>query len=169
MSLWFENPHGPLRSRPLLTPTQISDLGKAYRQRLESLLAIDEGVARIINALQAAGVLQNTLVIYTSDNGWFQGEHRIGFGKILPYESAVKVPLLIPCAGRRPGTAGLSTGCQHRSGADDRGHGWSQGPPNHGRPEPMATPPGSGQSFGPSGRESACTPSTPMVTVSSTI
>jgi arylsulfatase A-like enzyme len=84
-----------MRRRPLLTPTQISELGAAYRQRLESLLAVDEGVARIINALQSAGVLQNTLVIFTSDNGWFQGEHRKGFGKILPYEPSVKVPLLI--------------------------------------------------------------------------
>jgi arylsulfatase A-like enzyme len=84
-----------MRSRPLLTSLQKSDLQKAYQQRLESLLAVDEGVGRIIQALQDVGVLQNTLVIYTSDNGWFQGEHRIGFGKILPYEPAVKVPLLI--------------------------------------------------------------------------
>lgn len=84
-----------MRSRPLLTSTQKSDLQKAYRLRLESLLAVDEGVGGIIKALQNVGVLQNTLVIYTSDNGWFQGEHRIEFGKILPYEPAVKVPLLI--------------------------------------------------------------------------
>jgi N-acetylglucosamine-6-sulfatase len=84
-----------MRSRVPLTPAQVSDLQVAYQQRLESLLAVDEGVGRIINALQGVGVLQNTLVIYTSDHGWYQGEHRIGFGKILPYEPAVKVPLLI--------------------------------------------------------------------------
>jgi arylsulfatase A-like enzyme len=90
-----------MRSRPLLTSTQKSDLQKAYRLRLESLLAVDEGVGSIIKALQNVGVLQNTVVVYTSDNGWFQGEHRIAFGKILPYEPAVKVPLLI----RGPGIA----------------------------------------------------------------
>jgi arylsulfatase A-like enzyme len=90
-----------MRSRPPLTSTQKSDLQKAYRLRLESLLAVDEGVGSIIKALQNVGVLQNTLVIYTSDNGWFQGEHRIEFGKILPYEPAVRVPLLI----RGPGVA----------------------------------------------------------------
>ena len=74
-----------MRRRPSLTPLKVSELNVAYRQRLEALLAVDEGVARIINALRGAGVLENTLVIYTSDNGWFQGEHRIGFGKILPY------------------------------------------------------------------------------------
>lgn len=92
-----------MRNRKLLTPTQVSGIREAYRQRLESLLAVDEGVARIIEALEAEGVLQNTLVIFTSDNGWFQGEHRIGFGKTLPYEPAVKVPLLIYGPGITPG------------------------------------------------------------------
>ena len=92
-----------LRSRPLLTSTQKSDLQKAYRLRLASLLAVDEGVSSMIKALQNVGVLQNTLVIYTSDNGWFQGEHRIAFGKILPYEPAVKVPLLMRGPGIAPG------------------------------------------------------------------
>jgi N-acetylglucosamine-6-sulfatase len=92
-----------MRKLPLLTPTEINDLGVAYRQRLESLLAVDEGVAGIIKALQTAGVLQNTLIIYTSDNGWFQGEHRKGFGKVLPYEPSVKVPLLVRGPGVVPG------------------------------------------------------------------
>ena len=92
-----------MRSRPLLTSTQKSDLQKAYRLRLASLLAVDEGVSSIVKALQNVGVLQNTLVIYTSDNGWFQGEHRIAFGKILPYEPAVKVPLMMRGPGIAPG------------------------------------------------------------------
>lgn len=92
-----------MRDRASLTPTQVSEIGEAYRQRLESLLAVDEGVARIIGALQDGGVLTNTLVIFTSDNGWFQGEHRVGFGKVLPYEPAVKVPLLIRGPGIAPG------------------------------------------------------------------
>jgi arylsulfatase A-like enzyme len=90
-----------MRSRPRLTQTQINEITTSHRQRLESLLAVDEGVERVINALRDAGVLQNTLVIYTSDNGWFQGEHRIPLGKILPYEQAVRSPLMI----RGPGIA----------------------------------------------------------------
>jgi arylsulfatase A-like enzyme len=92
-----------MQRRPLLTGLQISQLQAAYRNRLESLLAVDEGVAAIVNALQSAGVLQNTLVIYTSDNGWFQGEHRVEFGKILPYEPSARVPLLIRGPGVLPG------------------------------------------------------------------
>lgn len=84
-----------VRRRPLMTASQISDLQIAHRQRLQALQAVDEGVAKIIAALQAATVLPNTLVIYTSDNGWFQGEHRIAFGKIHPYEPSVRVPLLV--------------------------------------------------------------------------
>ncbi|HET9514725.1 MAG TPA: sulfatase [Gemmatimonadales bacterium] len=91
-----------MRRRPLMTAAQVTELGAAHRALLESLLAVDEGVAAIVNALQGAGVLQNTLVVYTSDNGWFQGEHRIVFGKVLPYEPAVKVPLLIRGPGVTP-------------------------------------------------------------------
>ena len=91
-----------MRRRPLLTLAQVTELGAVNQARLESLLAVDEGVAAIVNALQEAGVLQNTLVVYTSDNGWFQGEHRIVSGKVLPYEPAVKVPLLIRGPGIPP-------------------------------------------------------------------
>jgi N-acetylglucosamine-6-sulfatase len=84
-----------IRSRPLLTSTKVAELHVAHRKRLESLLAVDEGVARIIDALQTEGVLDNTLVIFTSDNGWFQGQHRILAHKRFPYEASVKVPLLI--------------------------------------------------------------------------
>jgi arylsulfatase A-like enzyme len=92
-----------MRNRALLTTTQVSEIREAYRQRLESLLAVDEGVARIIGALQNDGVLDNTLVIFTSDNGYFHGEHRLLSGKTLPYEPAVKVPLLIRGPGTAPG------------------------------------------------------------------
>jgi arylsulfatase A-like enzyme len=96
-----------MRRRPLLTTGQIGELVLAHQARLESLLAVDEGVAAIVKALGDVGVLENTLVVYTSDNGWFQGEHRIPSGKVLPYEPSVKVPLLI----RGPGVlAGRTVG-----------------------------------------------------------
>jgi N-acetylglucosamine-6-sulfatase len=91
-----------MRRRPLLTADQVSELRLANQARLESMLAVDEGVAAIVNALRNVGILENTLVVYTSDNGWFQGEHRIVFGKVLPYEPAVKVPLLIRGPGVTP-------------------------------------------------------------------
>jgi N-acetylglucosamine-6-sulfatase len=92
-----------MRKRASLTPTQVSEIAEVYRQRLESLLAVDEAVPRIIEALQNDGLLENTLVIFTSDNGFFHGEHRVAYGKVLPYEPSVKVPLLIRGPGIAPG------------------------------------------------------------------
>ena len=68
---------------------------RQFRARIESLLAVDEAVERIVGALRDAGELDNTYVIFTSDNGFFQGEHRVGSGKTLVYEPSTHVPLLI--------------------------------------------------------------------------
>jgi arylsulfatase A-like enzyme len=70
----------------------ITDL---YRGRLEALLAVDEAVRDIVAALERAGVLDRTVIIYTSDNGFFLGEHRIPIGKGLLYEESLRVPLII--------------------------------------------------------------------------
>ena len=84
-----------LATRPYLTDQQIANATKNYRCRAESLLAIDEGVERIVNALSAAGELDDTLLIYTSDNGFFHGEHRVQGGKNRVYEEAIRVPLMM--------------------------------------------------------------------------
>jgi arylsulfatase A-like enzyme len=52
-------------------------------------------VARIVAALRRAGELRDTLLIFTSDNGWMAGQHRVPTGKILPYEPSIRVPLLM--------------------------------------------------------------------------
>jgi N-acetylglucosamine-6-sulfatase len=84
---------------------KVRKITTAYRCRRESLLAVDEGVGRIVEALRGVGELDNTLVIFTADNGFFQGEHRLPNGKIKVYEPSVRVPALmrgpgVP-AGRR--------------------------------------------------------------------
>lgn len=81
--------------RPLLTQADIEKITTDYRCRAESLLAIDEGVDDIVSALRDSGELSNTLFIYTSDNGFFQGEHRIPVGKNRVYEEAIRVPLMM--------------------------------------------------------------------------
>jgi len=87
-----DKPEG-IATRPPLTDQQIANATRNYRCRLESLLAIDEGVERIVRTLQAAGELDDTLLIYTSDNGFFHGEHRVATGKNRVYEEAIRVPL----------------------------------------------------------------------------
>ena len=68
---------------------------KRTRERWESLLAVDRGVARIIAELRRTDELDNTYVIFTSDHGFMQGEHRIAQGKMVPYDPSTQVPLLI--------------------------------------------------------------------------
>jgi N-acetylglucosamine-6-sulfatase len=65
------------------------------RERWASLPAVDDGVEAIIEALRDTGELDNTYVIFTSDHGYMQGEHRIPQGKMVPYDPSTQVPLLI--------------------------------------------------------------------------
>jgi arylsulfatase A-like enzyme len=72
---------------------------------LESLLAVDEAVARILDALEDTGRLENTLIVFTSDNGYAWGEHRI-WGKNVPYDSSLRLPLVMRWDGViNPGTS----------------------------------------------------------------
>jgi arylsulfatase A-like enzyme len=84
-----------IQRRPLLTPTQDTDIRRAYQRRLASLLAVDDAVERLVRALERSGELDNTLIIFTSDNGFFHGEHRVPYGKLLPYEPSIRVPLIM--------------------------------------------------------------------------
>jgi N-acetylglucosamine-6-sulfatase len=81
--------HGPL------TPMEHLAILARSRARRASLLAVDQAVARIVNELRRAGELENTLIIFTSDNGFMQGEHRVPQGKMLAYDPSTRVPLLI--------------------------------------------------------------------------
>ncbi|HXF00466.1 MAG TPA: sulfatase [Solirubrobacterales bacterium] len=85
-----------MRNRPLLRPTpEIANIKRHYRCALESLLSVDEGVKKIVDALVADNELDNTLIIYTSDNGFFYGEHRLFFIKRHIYEESIRVPLMM--------------------------------------------------------------------------
>jgi N-acetylglucosamine-6-sulfatase len=84
-----------IRNRPLLTPARLNAVRESYQQRLESLLAVDEAVAQIVNELTRIGKLDSTYIIFTSDNGFFHGEHRVPAGKVLLYEPSIRVPLII--------------------------------------------------------------------------
>jgi arylsulfatase A-like enzyme len=68
---------------------------RAYRCGLAALREVDRGVKRIYDAFRAAGELDNTVFVFTSDNGRFNGEHGLPGGKSFPYEESIKVPLLV--------------------------------------------------------------------------
>ncbi|MEK6328726.1 MAG: sulfatase [Actinomycetota bacterium] len=88
-----------IRNRARLSAGQIADIQRKYRCRLESILSVDEGVKKIVDALRAKGELADTVLMFTSDNGFFHGEHRIPSGKMHIYEESIRVPL----AMRGPG------------------------------------------------------------------
>jgi N-acetylglucosamine-6-sulfatase len=81
----------------------ISKIQARYQRRLETLLSVDDAIERIVNELAARGELGNTYLIFTSDNGFMQGQHRLHQGKFAPYEASIQVPLMIRGPGIPPG------------------------------------------------------------------
>jgi len=84
-----------LRSHPLLTDDKIDKIDVGYRARLESMLAVDDMVAAVVQALRDTHQLNNTFIFFTSDNGYHQGEHRLSGGKDTTYEEDIRVPLIV--------------------------------------------------------------------------
>ncbi|KAI1438530.1 alkaline-phosphatase-like protein [Xylaria sp. CBS 124048] len=76
-----------------------------YRQRLRALQAIDELVDGIVTRLEKYGILHDTYVVYSSDNGYHIGQHRLPPGKTCGYEEDINVPLIV----RGPGVASNHT------------------------------------------------------------
>jgi arylsulfatase A-like enzyme len=96
-----------VQALPELSAEDVAEIDAQYVARLRSLLAVDELVAGLVETLAELGVLENTYLVFTSDNGYHLGEHRIIKDKGTPYEEAIRVPLVI----RGPGVpAGASLG-----------------------------------------------------------
>ena len=78
-----------------LNDTQIERVTASYRGRLGAIKSIDDQVGKIAKALKQRRELRNTVIIFTSDNGYLQGEHRLAASKFMPFENALRIPLLI--------------------------------------------------------------------------
>ncbi len=74
--------------------TSLSVLESGFLGRSESLLAVDEMVKRLVRNLRNTGELDDTYIVFTSDNGYLLGEHGLR-GKDVAYEEAVRVPLIV--------------------------------------------------------------------------
>ena len=68
---------------------------EAVLGRLRSLMAVEEGVKEIFRALQETGQLDNTVIVLSSDNGYFNGEHGLSVERRLAYEESIRMPLLV--------------------------------------------------------------------------
>jgi arylsulfatase A-like enzyme len=106
----------PLRKRPSFNEADVEDKPNLVKDkdrldaqareqarhsqndRLGSLLSVDDLVERVVAVLREERALRRTLVIFTSDNGYMLGEHRL-FGKNTIYEESARVPLLMRGAG----------------------------------------------------------------------
>lgn len=90
-----------IRDLPLLSPSRQRNIDNLYRRRAQSLQAVDRGVAGLVDQLRQNGQLDNTYIIFTSDNGFHLGQHRMPAGKQTAYEPDIHLPLLV----RGPGVA----------------------------------------------------------------
>jgi arylsulfatase A-like enzyme len=78
-----------------LDQEDIDQLNLDYQGRAGSMMAVDDRVADLVRTLRETHQLKNTVIMFLSDNGWLQGEHRIPGDKFLPYDESLKVPLIV--------------------------------------------------------------------------
>jgi N-acetylglucosamine-6-sulfatase len=94
-----------IRQLPRLSAAEKAKIERLHEGRAELLQAVDDLVEGIVEELENAGVMDNTYIFFTSDNGFHHGEHRIPSEKWRPYEEDIHMPLLV----RGPGVAAGST------------------------------------------------------------
>jgi N-acetylglucosamine-6-sulfatase len=85
---------GWVRSLAPLTSDDATAVDAFRRGQLETLLAVDDAVDELLDALADTGRLNETLFVFTSDNGYLWGEHRWRT-KIVPYDESIRVPLVV--------------------------------------------------------------------------
>ena len=90
-----------VRDLPALTDEQQAEIDDRYQSRLASLRTLDRELDGLFAGLDASGQLDDTFVVFTSDNGFHLGQHRLKAGKQSAYEEDIAVPLLV----RGPGVA----------------------------------------------------------------
>jgi N-acetylglucosamine-6-sulfatase len=74
-------------------------IDRGFRKRVRSVQAVDRLLARVEDALRTEGVAGNTYVIFSSDNGYHMGEHRLLPGKLTAFDSDIRVPLIVSGPG----------------------------------------------------------------------
>ncbi|KAJ5335586.1 hypothetical protein N7452_007989 [Penicillium brevicompactum] len=86
---------GWIRDLPKQNQSVIEYNDHFYRSRLRALQGVDELVESLVTRLEESGQMDNTYIIYTSDNGFHIGQHRLPPGKTCGFEEDIRVPLFI--------------------------------------------------------------------------
>jgi arylsulfatase A-like enzyme len=95
LSMWQrnpENPDGPPHRGKLKLPDAVRNYNRL-------VCAVDDGVGQIIDALRETGQLDNTMIVYASDQGFAVGERGF-YWKVAPYEACMRMPLIVSLPGR---------------------------------------------------------------------
>lgn len=90
---------------PLLSDKEQAAIDQDYRKRIQTMQSVEDLVENVINTLRTTGRLDNTYIVFSSDNGFMLGEHRDPSGKQVPYEESFRLPLFV----RGPGIAAGKT------------------------------------------------------------
>jgi arylsulfatase A-like enzyme len=85
---------GTIRLQPPMPDDLVAYTDALYQNALESLLSVDDAVAAILQAVREMGRDEDTMIVFTSDNGVALGEHR-WVGKLCPYEECLRVPFVV--------------------------------------------------------------------------
>jgi N-acetylglucosamine-6-sulfatase len=93
-----------IQASPTLDDARAAQIDYRHENRAEMMQSLDDLVEGVVDKLRDSGTLGNTYVVFTSDNGWNHGEHRIPTGKGLPYEESISMPLLVRGPGVQRGS-----------------------------------------------------------------
>ena len=89
---------GWVQLRNQFTAAQLAEIRNLYQQRMEAMMGVDDLVGRVVAALRSNGRLQDTVLVFMSDNGYLLGQHRV-MGKMNPYEESIRIPLVMHVPG----------------------------------------------------------------------
>ena len=103
-----------VRRKPRLRGPEIRKMTAEHRGRLRSLQTVDRTVGRLQGLLAKTGELDNTYIIFATDNGYHMGQHRLEVGKHMPYKEDHNFPMIV----RGPGVPGGVTRDELVSGTD---------------------------------------------------
>ncbi|KAH3760332.1 Arylsulfatase A [Pelomyxa schiedti] len=94
-SVMEQKPTWWIRSLPLLSSADISDLDNSYKKRLRCLQAVDEMILNLTVTLDQMGIADETYLFYMSDNGFHLGQFRLPGGKRQAYETDARIPFMV--------------------------------------------------------------------------
>lgn len=96
---WFAEEHDHDFFHVLLHPNE--NYQKYVKDFCRTIVAADEGIGRMMKALDEKGLTENTVILHLADNGHFLGEHQL-YSKMLMYEESIRIPLIVRYPGIAP-------------------------------------------------------------------